>query len=150
MDENINTNQNTEQQPETTPTPEVSGDQGEKLFTQADLDRIIGERLARERAKAEPSPEETREADLKAREARMDCREFITDEGYPSELLDLFDTSDSERFKAAVEKLDSLVGLPSKHRAPAPRIVAPTGGGHSAPRRPDTALLEQAFAPPKI
>ena len=33
------------QQP-TTPTPEASGDQGEKLFTQADLDRIIGERLA--------------------------------------------------------------------------------------------------------
>lgn len=31
MDTNMN--QNTEQQP-TTPTPEVSGDQGEKLFTQ--------------------------------------------------------------------------------------------------------------------
>ena len=148
--DDINTNQSTEQQPETTPTPEASGDQGEKLFTQADLDRIIGERLARERAKAEPSPEDEREAALKAREARMDCREFITEGGYPSELMDLLDTSDSEKFKTAVEKLDSLVGLPSKHRKPAPRIVAPMGGGHSAPSRPDAALLEQAFAPPKI
>ena len=34
---NENTDQNIEQQP-TTPTPEASGDQGEKLFTQADLD----------------------------------------------------------------------------------------------------------------
>ena len=72
---NENTDQNIEQQP-TTPTPEASGDQGEKLFTQADLDRIIGERLARERAKAEPSSEDAREADLKAREARLSCREY--------------------------------------------------------------------------
>lgn len=104
--ESINTNQNTEQQP-TTPTPEASGDQGaEKLFTQADLDRIIGERLARERAKAEPSPDEAREADLKAREARLDCREYISAEGFPEALLELFDTSDAEKFKAAVQRLD--------------------------------------------
>ncbi|MDE7002940.1 MAG: hypothetical protein K2P08_00785 [Oscillospiraceae bacterium] len=77
MSENTNTNQNTEQQPETTPTPEASGGQGEKLFTQADLDRIIGERLSRERAKAEPSLGDAREADLKAREAQMDCREYL-------------------------------------------------------------------------
>ena len=80
---NENTDQNIEQQP-TTPTPEASGDQGEKLFTQADLDRIIGERLARERAKAEPSSEDAREADLKAREARLSCREYIAGEGYPA------------------------------------------------------------------
>ena len=49
---NENTDQNIEQQP-TTPTPEASGDQGEKLFTQADLDRIIGERLAREKGRRE-------------------------------------------------------------------------------------------------
>ena len=87
---NENTDQNIEQQP-TTPTPEASGDQGEKLFTQADLDRIIGERLARERAKAEPSSEDAREADLKAREARLSCREYIAGEGYPADLLELFD-----------------------------------------------------------
>lgn len=44
MNENINAN--IEQQP-TNATPAETGDQGEKLFTQADLDRIIGERLAR-------------------------------------------------------------------------------------------------------
>ncbi len=44
--ESINTTQNTEQQP-TTPTPEASGDQGARLFTQDDVNRIISERLAR-------------------------------------------------------------------------------------------------------
>ena len=32
----------------TTPTPEASGGQGEKLFTQDDVNRIVSERLARE------------------------------------------------------------------------------------------------------
>jgi len=140
--------QNTEQQP-TTPTPEASGDQGEKLFTQADLDRIIGERLSRERQKAEPSPVEAREAELKARETRMDCREFISAEGYPADLLDILDTSDTEEFKEAVRKLDAIVGLPSKHRKSAPRFLT-GGGGHGAPRNNTDIMLEQAFAPPKI
>jgi len=144
-----NTNQNTEQQP-TTLTPEVSGDQGEKLFTQADLDRIIGERLSRERQKAEPSPVEAREADLKAREARLTCREYINGNGFPQELLELLDTSDSEKFRQAVEKLDELVQLPSRHRKPAPGFVSGGGGGHGAPRSSADVLLEQAFAPPKI
>lgn len=148
---NENTNQNPEQQP-TTPTPEVSGDQGEKLFTQADLDRIIGERLARERAKAEPSSEDAREADLKAREARLSCREYIASEGYPADLLELFDTTDAEKFKSAVEKLDGMVGLPSNHRKPAPRFAtgAGGGGGHGAPRDISDTLLGEAFRPPKI
>lgn len=145
--ESINTTQNTEQQP-TTPTPEASGAQGEKLFTQADLDRIIGERLSRERAKAEPSPEDTREADLRAREARLSCREFISAEGYPAALLELFDTSDAEKFKAAVERLDGIVDLPSNHRAPVPRIIAGGSGGHGDPHR--MPLLDEAFKPPKI
>ena len=151
-DTTINTHQDPEQQP-TTPTPEASGGQGsEKLFTQADLDRIIGDRLARERAKAEPSPEDTREADLRAREARLDCREFISAEGYPTALLELFDTTDAAKFKATVEKLDSIVDLPSNHRRPVPRFVtgSGSGGGHGAPGDRSATLLEEAFKPPKI
>ena len=147
MDTNMN--QNTEQQP-TTPTPEVSGDQGEKLFTQDDVNRIVSERLARERQKAEPSPEDTREADLKAREARMDCREFISTEGYPAALLELFDTADAEKFKAAVEKLGGIVDLPCNHRKPVPRIVGPMGGGGGVPLDRNSVLLQEAFKPPKI
>lgn len=150
--DDINTNQNQGPEQQTTnSTPEASGGQGEKLFTQADLERIIGDRLARERAKAEPSPEDTREADLRAREARLTCREFISGEGYPSALLEMFDTTDAEKFKAVVEKLDSIVDLPSKHRKPVPRFVtgSGSGGGHGAPDR-SAALLGEAFKSPKI
>ena len=146
MDTTINTEQ---QQPAATPTPEASGDQGnEKLFTQEDVNRIVSERLARERAKAEPSPEDAREADLRAREARLSCREYIAETGFPDGLLDILDTSDLDKFKAAVEGLDGIVPLPSKNRK-IPRFLGPVGIG-GAPVSHTAAMLQEAFKPPKI
>lgn len=82
--------------------PGVSGASG-KLFTQDDVNRIVSERLARDRAdRAAPSPEDEREKALKAREARLDCRDFLDSKKLPAALLDVLDCSDVERFKAAV------------------------------------------------
>lgn len=142
-----NTNQNIEQRPETTPTPEASGGQYEKLFTQADLDRIIGERLARERAKAEPSPEDAREADLKAREARMTCREYLSDKKYPAELLDILPTGDAEAFKASVGKLAALLRSPSPAGS---NVRVDLGGPLTGSPSRNTDGIADAFKPPKI
>jgi len=101
MSGNINQNG---QQP-ATPTPEAVGGQGQRTFTQEEVNRIVAERLARERAKAEPSPADEREQALKAREARLDCREYLDYAKLPAALLDVLDTSDVEKFKAAVGKL---------------------------------------------
>ena len=101
MSENIDQNG---QQP-TTPTLEASGGQGERTFTQEEVNRIVADRLARERAKAEPSPADEREQALKAREAKLDCREYLNAQGYPAALLDVLDSSDTAKFKAAVDKL---------------------------------------------
>lgn len=125
MSEPINNTTNTEQQP-TTPTPEAKGGPGsERTFTQDDVNRIVSERLAREKAKAEPSAIDerenamrARENELKAREARLECRDFLEkgledmdlkgyNSGYaegmgPKALLDILDTSDSARFKKTV------------------------------------------------
>ena len=69
---NENTNQNTEQQP-TTPTPEGTGG---RTFTQEEVNKIVSDRLAR--AKRETATDE-REAALRAKEARLDCREYLSD-----------------------------------------------------------------------
>lgn len=112
--ESINTTQNTEQQP-TTPTPEASGAQGEKLFTQDDVNRIVSERLARERQKTEPTAVDVREHELRARESRLDCRDFL--EGLTKDskaasgitgLIDVLDTSDKEKFQSTVKALLEL------------------------------------------
>ena len=110
----INTNQNTELP--TTPTPEASRDQGgDRMFTQDDVNRIVSERLARERAKAEPTAIDERETALKAREARLDCRDYLEELSKGGKaassvlgLLDILDTTDSEKFKQTVSALLEL------------------------------------------
>lgn len=82
MTEN-NTNQNNQQQPNT-PTPEASrGQGGERTFTQSELDRIVQERLARDRASRPTASDREqelarREKDLAEREKAFEARQFNT------------------------------------------------------------------------
>lgn len=144
MSENINTNQNTEQQP-TTPTPEASGGQGgEKMFSQEEVNRIVGERLAR--AKRETATDE-REAALRAKEARLDCREYLSDKKYPVELLDILDTADVESFKGNVER---LAGLFRSMEDTGPTITVDLGAPLTSSPGRSTGAIADAFKPPKI
>ena len=99
------------QQPDAQPAEK--GEQGAgKLFTQAEVDNIIRERLARERAKnapQEPTEEEKRATELTLRENRLSCREYVMENRLPAELLDVLDTSDHEKFIKNAEKLSGLL-----------------------------------------
>ncbi|MBE6984880.1 MAG: hypothetical protein E7434_04580 [Ruminococcaceae bacterium] len=91
-----------EQQPNNS-TPEDNEGQGNKTFTQEEVNRIVSERLAKERAKHNnPS---VKEQELAARESKLACREYLLDTGGDSVLLDILDTNDPDKFKASVEKL---------------------------------------------
>ena len=132
--EEITNNQNVEQQPTTQPAD--NGNKGnERTFTQAEVDRIIKERLERDRAKrspAEPTEAEKKEAALTARERRLDCREYLANSGCPSELLDAFDTSDINRFKKAVDTVVGVMRTNNRYVAPlyrpAESLVEPKSG----------------------
>lgn len=110
--ETINNTQDIQQQP-TTPTPEASGEQGgERMFTQDDVNRIVSERLARERQRTEPSAIDEREIQLRARESRLDCREYLEALAKGGKvgtsvtgLIDVLDTSDKEKFRKTVTAL---------------------------------------------
>ncbi len=72
MSEELN---NTQQQTQD-PTPGASG--GERTFTQDEVNRIVSDRLAREREKLTgQAKKDEREKALEAREARLDCREYL-------------------------------------------------------------------------
>lgn len=93
----------TTQQP-TDPTPGDEGGQGgEKSFTQEEVNRIVQERLAKERAKLENPTE--REKELAARESLLSCKEHLMESAAPSVFLDVLDTGDPDKFKTALEKL---------------------------------------------
>ena len=107
----IENNQNTTQQQSTqqgAPTQPEDNGSTEKVFTQEDVNRIVQERLARERAKT-PADQLTemqeRTADLEKREAALSCRDYIAEIGYSKALLDVFSTDNADAFKGSVDAL---------------------------------------------
>lgn len=110
-----------------TADPGAKGEGG-KLFTQDDVNRIVSERLARDRAdRAAPSPEDEREKALKAREARLDCRDYLDSKKLPTALLEVLDCSDVEKFKEAVGvTLEKFPAIAQANEVPPP--YSPTTG----------------------
>ena len=106
MEDNKNT-MNEQQAQQNATQAEIGGDQG-RTFTQDEVNKIVSERLARERAKGEPTPQELKEKELSARENRIACREYIIDAGFSDKLLDVFPTDDVESFKASVDCLKKV------------------------------------------
>ena len=110
--------------------PGANGGTGGKTFTQEEVNRIVSERLAREREKL-PKDDE-REKALKAREARLDCRDYLDSKKYPAALLDVLDSSDVEKFKAAVDNMvGKFPGVVQSQEVPPP--YSPTTGTGTGP-----------------
>ena len=81
----------------------------EKLFTQEQVNEIIKKRL-RNQKEAEATMQEVnaRNAELTARERRLNCREYLMEKGYPAELLDIIDTTDVEAFKNKADRASGV------------------------------------------
>ena len=112
-------NQNTEQKP-TNSNPEYkNGDPGSgRTFTQEEVNRIVADRLAKERARASKSvdPEtDHREQELTAREQILECRDYLETENrryganYPVELVSLFGAMDLPQFKDKLHEFERIV-----------------------------------------
>lgn len=119
MDNALNNQQETN-----TAEGKMNNQQQEKLFTQADLDRIIGERLAR--VKTETSPEiQAREQKCTQRELRLDARERLADAGLPKELLSAINCSTKEDMENSIKVIQSIYGSDKEPSKTAYRV---TGG----------------------
>lgn len=106
--------QNIDNQPSNA-APAENGEQAGRMFTQDEVNKIVSDRLARDREKrSTQQQDDEKETALKARESRLDCREYLSEKKYPAELLDVLDTSDVEKFKAAADKIHAMFGLEIK------------------------------------
>ena len=93
--------------------PAAAQGTGEKTFTQDDVNRIVQDRLAKDRAKS--SEEITkREQELLQREFRLNSRQKLIDRGYPEDILDALNCSDEKSFDRALDIIDGLI----KERTP--------------------------------
>lgn len=96
----------------------TSGEQAERKFTQAEVDRIVSDRLARAKEQYTQPKESEREIQLKEREAavaakesRFKCEDYLRkinmSEKHRGEFLDTLDTANFEQFKKIVDVLGS-------------------------------------------
>ena len=95
-----NTNQNAD--------PAAGQGTGERTFSQEDVNRIVQDRLAKDREKASRELGE-KEQELAQREFRLNSRQKLIDKGYPETLLDALNCSSEEAFDKALGIIDGLM-----------------------------------------
>ena len=88
-----------------------------KTFSQEDVNRIVGERLAKEKAKNE-SDWQQRERDLQKRELRMTAKEYLNEKNMPVELLDALNYTDEETLQKSVEIIEKFIEEKAQEATP--------------------------------
>lgn len=88
---------------------------GEKTFTQEQVNQIVSDRLARDRAKGEAALAE-REQQLAQRELLLTAKEKINEMGLPAELVDALNVSSPEALEKALSIVKTVM---DKHKAEA-------------------------------
>lgn len=122
MDENKTTNTN----------PESGA--GAKTFSQDDVNRIVGERLAAEKRKGEVALAE-REQQLAQRELLLTAKEKLSESGLPVELMDALNVSSPEAMEKAITTVKAVI---DKIKAEAPKPFTIHGAKPAeAGRRPE-------------
>ena len=91
---------------------------GEKTFTQEQVNQIISDRLARDRAKGEAALAE-REQQLAQRELLLTAREKLTENGLPVELVVALNVSSPEALEKALSTVKTVM---DKYKAEAQPI----------------------------
>lgn len=107
---------------------EADGTHSERTFTQEEVDRIVSERLARDRKTRLPEAEteaQKRLSELNAKESRLNCKEFLLNNNYPAEIIDILDTSDIDKFKENAEKIYEVMSRPNNRRTHATPFYNP-------------------------
>lgn len=121
---------------------------GEKTFTQEQVNQIIGERLAKEKAKLEAEIVE-REKAVSSRELKLNAREKIGEMGLPFELLDVLNLDDQEKLDTTLTALKASI---EKNKEAYPNITgarpAYPKDANNAKGATDDDLIRQAMKLP--
>lgn len=97
---------------------------GEKTFTQEQLNAIVGERLAKEKAKSEAALAE-REKILRQRELAIIAREKLEEAGLNKDLCNVLRYDDEESLDKAIVQLKSMQGFKNNDKGFKPLEIIP-------------------------
>lgn len=82
----------------------------EKMFTQSDVNRIIGERLSRDKQKNGDDISK-RENELTERELKFTAKQLLMEKGLAVELAEIIRLDDEETVIEAVDMLEKYIGV---------------------------------------
>lgn len=88
-----------------TTTPEPGDD---RTFSQDDVNRIVGDRLAKEKAKTDAALAD-RESELVQRELMFEGKEILTEKKLPVELLDILRYTDKKTLEQSITKFEEVL-----------------------------------------
>lgn len=120
---------------------------GEKTFSQEDVNRIVSERLAKDREKASKELGE-REQELLQREFRLNSRQKLIDRGYPEDILDALNCSSEEAFDKALDIIDGLIKERTPSEAEKAEMEARMKAAASAPKFTDKSEPRRSLVDP--
>lgn len=90
--------------------PAANQETGEKTFTQEDVNRIVQERLAKEKAKNSGEADfAKREQELNQRELKLSAKEMLAEKGLPMQLLDALNCTDEKVMKKSIEIIETVL-----------------------------------------
>lgn len=117
---------------------------GEKTFTQEDVNRIVQERLAKEKAKSSGDADfAKREQELVQRELHMSAKEMLSEKGLPVQLFDALNCTDEETMKKSISTIETVF---NEYKANATKQIKfkgfQPGSGNKTPDAGDAEDLE--------
>ena len=86
----------------------TSTQEGNKTFTQDDVNRIVQDRLSKEKVKQDAAIAQ-REQEIAQRELLLNAREKIQEKGLPVEFLEVLNISSPEALEKGLELLDNHI-----------------------------------------
>lgn len=120
---------------------------GEKTFTQEQVNQIISDRLARDRAKGEAALAE-REQQLAQRELLLTAREKLTENGLPVELVDALNVSSPEALEKALSTVKTVMDKYKAEARPMKIRGAKAAESLSGPQGTTNGSLRKAMGLP--
>lgn len=126
----------------------ADGAQAERTFTQEDVNRIVQERLAKEKSRSTGNTGDEldkRAADLDLRERKLMAREKLQENGLPDYLVDALNMNTDENFQKSMEAILKMKGEAKNSTGPKPvGFVSPIGKIQSMGNR-DGDSIRTAF-----
>lgn len=87
----------------------TTGEQAGRTFTQDDVNRIVQERLAKEKGKGSEELDK-RAAELDLRERKMNAVQKLRENGLPDYLVDALNMETDDAFQKSIEAINKMKG----------------------------------------